>query len=75
MAIAGTIMHQSIRDQHATTADHLEAAWQRFQAFEAGATGQLCRTWETTRPAGLDLFAAPSGVKSRPGCQLDWPCI
>ena len=43
-------MHQSVRDQHVTAAEHLEAEWRLFQAFEAGATGHLCRTWETTRP-------------------------
>lgn len=44
-------MHQSVRDQHLTVAEHLEAEWQLFQALEAGAKGDLCRTWETTRPA------------------------
>jgi lipoate-protein ligase A len=43
-------MHQSVHDQHLTAADHLEAEWQLFQAFEAGATGHLYRTWETARP-------------------------
>jgi len=44
-------MHQSVRDPHVTAADHLEAEWQLFQAFEAGATGHFCRTWESARPA------------------------
>ena len=43
-------MHQSVGDQDVTAADHLEAEWQLFQAFEAGATGHLCRTWETAQP-------------------------
>jgi lipoate-protein ligase A len=49
MAIAGTMMHQSARDQDVTATEHLEAEWRLFQALEAGATGSLCRTWETSR--------------------------
>lgn len=44
-------MHQSVRDQGITATDHLESEWQLFQAFDTGATGHLCRTWETARPA------------------------
>jgi len=44
-------MHQSVRDQDLTVAEHLDAEWRLFQAFEAGAVGNLCRTWETARPA------------------------
>ncbi len=43
-------MHQSVRDQNLTAAEHLEAEWRLFQTLEAGAIGHLCRTWETTRP-------------------------
>ena len=50
MGIAGTIMHQSVRDQDLTAAEHLDAEWRLFQAFEAGALGHLCRVWETARP-------------------------
>ena len=42
-------MHQSVRDQGVTATEHLEAEWRLFQALEAGATGSLCRTWETSR--------------------------
>ena len=44
-------MHQSVRDQDVTAAEHLDAEWRLFQALEAGATGHLCRTWET-QPTG-----------------------
>jgi lipoate-protein ligase A len=50
MGIAGTIMHQSARDQDGAAAEHLEAEWRLFQAIEAGALGPLCRTWEAARP-------------------------
>jgi len=43
-------MHQSVRDQDVTAAEHLEAEWRLFQAFETGTLGHLCRTWETPRP-------------------------
>ena len=32
-------MHQSVRDQDLTAAEHLDAEWRLFQAFEAGAIG------------------------------------
>jgi len=44
------MMHQSVHDQDVTATEHLEAEWQLFQALEAGTTGHLCRTWETSRP-------------------------
>jgi lipoate-protein ligase A len=49
--MAGFFMYQTVRDLHITVAEHLEAEWQLFRSFETGATGYLCRTWETARPA------------------------
>ena len=43
-------MHQSVGDQGAVASEHLQEEWRLFQAFEAGADGHLCRTWEVTRP-------------------------
>jgi lipoate-protein ligase A len=44
------MMHQSVRNQDVTATEHLEAEWRLFHALDAGATGHLFRTWETSRP-------------------------
>jgi hypothetical protein len=50
MGIAGTIMHQSVRAQNLTAAEHLDAEWRLFETLEAEGVSHLCRTWEATRP-------------------------
>ncbi|PWT86605.1 MAG: lipoate--protein ligase family protein [Blastocatellia bacterium] len=44
------MMHQSVREESRTPEQHLEQEWQLFQHIEEGATSNLCRTWEATRP-------------------------